>query len=179
MRGLRTTVVVAAVLLGLAGVSHARRSVVMPDLLKGGTKDDKHDWNLGPTGARGWIWGRHLETTAARQILITKVDSRSPADGVLREGDVVIGIDGKLFTSYIYGDDKPKPSLVPVRTTSGIEVTRRYPITRLKGGSDDHTHHVGLFFSVDYVNKTEFWNNTKSSPQIKHIKTKEAKVTII
>ncbi len=70
----------------------------VPDLTKGGEKDDKHDWNLGPTGARGWIWGRLLETTDARQILITKVDKGSPADGVLEVGDVVLGVGGKLFT---------------------------------------------------------------------------------
>ena len=27
----------------------------VPDLTAGGVKDDLHDWNLGPTGARGWI----------------------------------------------------------------------------------------------------------------------------
>ena len=38
---------------------------------KGGTKDASHDWNLGPTGARGWIHGKDLETSDARQILVT------------------------------------------------------------------------------------------------------------
>jgi hypothetical protein len=86
--------------------------------------------------------------------------------------DVMIG--GKLFTSYIFGDGLPKPSLVPVRTPSGIEVSRRNPLVDLEGGSDDHLHHVGLFFSVDGVNGTKFWNNKGTSPQIKHIKTMEA-----
>jgi len=71
----------------------------VPDLTKGGTRDDKHDWTLGPTGARGWIWGWRLETTNARQILVTQVDKGSPADGVLEAGDVILGIDGKPFTS--------------------------------------------------------------------------------
>ncbi|MHC4253346.1 MAG: DUF6288 domain-containing protein, partial [Planctomycetota bacterium] len=70
----------------------------MPDLRKGGTKDDKHDWTLGPTGARGWMWGRLLETTPTRQILVTKVNKGSPADGVLREGDVILGAGGGRFT---------------------------------------------------------------------------------
>ena len=56
-----------------------------------------HDWNLGPTGARGWIYSHRLETSAARQIRITKVDSGSPADGVLRVGDVILGLSGKEF----------------------------------------------------------------------------------
>ena len=53
----------------------------LPDLTARGTKDDSHDWNLGPTGARGRIWADKLETTPARQILITRVDAGSPADG--------------------------------------------------------------------------------------------------
>jgi hypothetical protein len=87
-----------AVVLGAARASHARGAQPIPDLTKGGTKDNKHDWTLGPTGARGWMWGRNLETTRTRQILVTKVDKGSPADGILREGDVILGVDGKLFT---------------------------------------------------------------------------------
>ena len=71
----------------------------IPDFTKGGQKDDTHDWNLGPTGARGWMWGMRLRTDFARQILITKVDPGSPAEGVLQVGDVILGIDGKQFDS--------------------------------------------------------------------------------
>jgi hypothetical protein len=85
--------------------------------------------------------------------------------------DVEIG--GKLFTSYIYGNEHTKPMLVPLRSPSGIEVTRRNPLIKIKGGSDDHRHHVGLFFAVDKVNGTNFWNNIVPLPQIKHIKTTE------
>ena len=69
------------------------------DLTKGGKKNDKHDWNLGPTGARGWMWGMRLQTDCARQILITKVDKGSPADGVLKVNDVILGVNGKPFDS--------------------------------------------------------------------------------
>ena len=70
----------------------------VPDLTQGEPKDDSHDWTLGPTGARGWIWGWNLETTRARQILITKVENDSPADGVLQAGDVIVGVNGTAFT---------------------------------------------------------------------------------
>jgi len=89
---------------------------------------------------------------------------------VKQDNKIVVMIDGRLFTSYIYGDNLPKSSLAPVRTPSGIEVSRRNPLVKLEGGSDDHLHHVGLFFAVDGVNGTKFWNNTKTSPQIKLIK---------
>lgn len=81
-----------------AGSAFAARAPV-PDLTQGGQKDRNHDWTLGPTGARGWIWGRDLETTDARQILITKVEKGSPADGVLEPGDVILGVNGKPFDS--------------------------------------------------------------------------------
>jgi hypothetical protein len=71
----------------------------IPDLTRGGRKNDKHDWNLGPTGARGWMWGMRLRTDYARQILITKVDPDSPADGVLQVDDVILGINGRKFDS--------------------------------------------------------------------------------
>jgi hypothetical protein len=80
----------------LDGRAMARQSTI-PDLTQGGQKDDKHDWTLGPTGARGWMWGRGLETTDARQILITQVAAGSPAEGVLEVGDVILGVGGKPF----------------------------------------------------------------------------------
>ena len=89
--------------------------------------------------------------------------------------DVMIG--GRLFTSYVYGDELPKPVMVPLRSPSGIEVTRRHPLVELEGGSMDHLHHTGLFFCVDRVNGTNFWNyyrNTDgATPQIRHIKVQE------
>lgn len=64
------------------------------DIPKGAT----HDWNLGPTGLRGWMYSHELETSEARQIRVTEVDEGSPADGVLRPGDVILGVDGKAFS---------------------------------------------------------------------------------
>ncbi|MCJ7820801.1 MAG: PDZ domain-containing protein, partial [Bacteroidales bacterium] len=69
----------------------------IPDFTRGGKKNDRHDWNLGPTGARGWMWGMRLRTDCACQILITKVDAGSPADGILEVDDVILGINGKQF----------------------------------------------------------------------------------
>ena len=85
--------------------------------------------------------------------------------------DVMIG--GRLFTSYLYNDELTKPVLVPVRTPSGVEVNRRYPLVKMQGGSTDHPHHVGIFFAVDKVNGTDFWRNATPPPQIKHIKITE------
>jgi hypothetical protein len=71
-----------------------------PDFTKGDKIPDgaSHDWNLGATGARGWMFSDKLVTTDARQIAITKIDPGSPADGVLAVGDVLLGVDGKPFS---------------------------------------------------------------------------------
>jgi hypothetical protein len=78
----------------------AKEAPPVPDLTRGGTLGDKniHDWNLGPTGLRGAMWAWSMVTTEARQILVTKVDQGSPADGLVQVGDVILGV-GTKFTS--------------------------------------------------------------------------------
>ncbi len=75
-------------------------SMENPDFTKGEKIPEgaTHDWTLGATGARGWIYSDRLETSDARQIAITKVDQGSPADGILKTGDAVLGIAGKPFS---------------------------------------------------------------------------------
>jgi hypothetical protein len=89
-------------LLVIAALTHtttaaAKDPVVVPDFTKGAKipTGSRHDWNLGPTGLRGWIFCDRLVTTDARQILITKVDQGSPAADTIRVGDVMLGVGGK------------------------------------------------------------------------------------
>ena len=68
----------------------------VPDFTRGDKTDGSHDWTLGPTGARGWMYAwKH--TAEARQILVTEVAKGSPADGVLQPDDVILGAGGKPF----------------------------------------------------------------------------------
>ncbi|MEC7232369.1 MAG: DUF6288 domain-containing protein, partial [Planctomycetota bacterium] len=96
---LRTTLALAVCLLAASPAASAtqRNKPPVPDLTAGGETDGKHDWNLGPTGARGWMWGWKLETRDARQVLITAVAPGSPADGVLEVGDVLLGVGDAPF----------------------------------------------------------------------------------
>jgi hypothetical protein len=77
-----------------------RVKMALPDFTKGDTIPGgaKHNWNLGATGARGWMFSEKMETTTARQIAITKVASGSPADGILKVGDVILGVGEKPFS---------------------------------------------------------------------------------
>ena len=76
------------------------KTMAMPDFTKGDKipAGANHDWNLGATGARGWMYCEKMVTTDARQISITKVDKGAPADGVLAVGDVILGVGGKPFS---------------------------------------------------------------------------------
>jgi hypothetical protein len=98
--------------------------------------------------------------------------TKSKVDFVEHKDRIDVLIAGKPFTSYLFGHIVGKPALVSIRTPSGVEVTRRHPLVELEGGTDDHLHHVGLFFAVDGVNGTKFWNRykVKPHPQIKHTK---------
>ena len=90
---------ILCLLIGTAGrLPAAEPAATPPDLTQGGKRDASHDWLLGPTGARGWIYGSKGQTAESRQVLITAVAAASPAEGVLRANDVILGVSGKPFT---------------------------------------------------------------------------------
>ncbi len=77
-----------------------------PDLTIDQQQDRKQTYNLGATGMRGWIYTRPanfadsqqgMTTTLSRQILVTHVGEKSPADGIMKVNDVILGVGGKPF----------------------------------------------------------------------------------
>lgn len=80
--------------------ARAKVKMTNPDFTKGEKIPEgaTHDWNLGATGARGWIFTERLVTKKARQIFITKVAKGSPASEQLNVGDVILGVEGKNFS---------------------------------------------------------------------------------
>lgn len=104
---LRLSALFVAITLLTVGALVAERPLVPPDLTKGNTVDRKQTYNLGATGLRGWIFTRPDDfldsvqgrtTTASRQILVTHVGAKSPADGVMRVDDVILGVNGEPFS---------------------------------------------------------------------------------
>ncbi|MHB1036916.1 MAG: DUF6288 domain-containing protein [Pirellulales bacterium] len=105
-----TRAILLAIVAALAvtgGALAAERSQTAPDLTQDTAIDRKLTYNLGPTGLRGWIYTKpatYLDslqgrtTAASRQILVTHVGAKSPADGVMKVDDVILGAGGKLFT---------------------------------------------------------------------------------
>ena len=82
----------------LAAAAKKKEVLPNPDFTQGGKTDGSHDWVLGPTGARGWIYASKGQTRDARQILVTAVAKGSPAAGLLSNGDVILGIGGQKFS---------------------------------------------------------------------------------
>jgi hypothetical protein len=98
----RNTLTALSLCACLLGFSHSSIAAprggkaAIPDFTKGGQTDGSHDWTLGATGARGWMYAwKH--TGESRQILITEVAPGSPADGVLQPDDVILGVGDKRF----------------------------------------------------------------------------------
>jgi hypothetical protein len=75
-----------------------------------------------------------------------------------RRVDITIG--GKPFTSYIWPERLKKPVLDPIRSATGTQVTRGWPLNPRPGERADHPHHVGLWFNYESVNGIDFWNNS-------------------
>ncbi len=95
----------------LGGSPSRAEDKVNVDLTKlRGEEDGVHrigTYNLGATGMRGWIYthpASYLDsiqgrtTAPSRQILVTHVGDKSPADGVMKVDDVILGVGGKLFS---------------------------------------------------------------------------------
>ena len=77
-----------------------------PDLTQSQQVDRSLTYNLGATGLRGWIYSKPATyfdglqgrtTAASRQILVTHVGAKSPADGVVQIDDVILGVGGERF----------------------------------------------------------------------------------
>jgi Family of unknown function (DUF6288)/HEAT repeats len=101
----------------LMGIEARGNEAPLPDLTKGTDGINRSlTYNLGATGMRGWIYTPHYRhniseldamqgrtTGASRQILVTHVGEKSPADGVMKVDDVILGAGGERF-----GDDARK-----------------------------------------------------------------------
>ncbi len=99
----KTSTLLTALALGMASPLCAQ----VPDLTKDIQSIDRElTYNLGATGLRGWIYTKAADnldaaqgrtTLVSRQILVTHVGTGSPADGVVKVDDVILGADGRLF----------------------------------------------------------------------------------
>lgn len=62
-----------------------------PDLTSGEKPGELKSYGMGPTGFVGWTFNNGRDSDESRQILVTMVEAKSPADGILEKGDVILG----------------------------------------------------------------------------------------
>ena len=112
-----------------------------PDLTQTSAVDRALTYNLGATGLRGWIYTKPADflegvqgrtTTASRQILVTHVGDKSPADGVMKVDDVILGAGGKRFA-----DDARKSIAVAIQEAEKAAHGGVLKLTRWRAGKTE------------------------------------------
>lgn len=92
----------AATLFSLpAHAARGKASGPNPDFTKGDPIPEgaTHDWNLGATGARGWMLSGQLETSDARQVrmievaIVTAIEKLAPSNEMFGDGIRLAGLD--------------------------------------------------------------------------------------
>ncbi len=116
---------------------------------------------------------KYYTTTSALEL------AEKGGEGVefVKSGDkIYVNIDGKPLTVFRFAHDFDKPILYPVRSPSGIRVTRGYPFMKIEGESDDHPHHTGVYFTYD-IGENKFWaassEDSSTLPRIRHVEIKK------
>jgi hypothetical protein len=114
-----------------------------PDLTQSPTVNREKTYNLGATGLRGWIYTLPVRqfdlerlqgrtTLPSRQILVTHVGAKSPADGVLQVNDVILGVSGKPFS-----DDARKSFAVAIQDAEKEANQGILKLTRWRAGKTE------------------------------------------
>ena len=78
-----------------------------------------------------------------------------------------VELNGKLFTEYFY-TNVPRPFCYPIVGTSGLEMTRNFPMRKVVGEETDHPHHRSLWFSHSPVNDVDVWTEKSTTGRIVH-----------
>lgn len=141
-RSMRTGLLALALMAATAGAKEPPKTP--PDLtqwIDEEVVDRKQTYNLGATGMRGWIYTRpatYLDslqgrtTAASRQILVTHVGDKSPADGVMAVDDIILGVGGKPFA-----DDARKSIALAIQEAEKDANKGVLKLTRWRGGKTE------------------------------------------
>lgn len=87
-----------------------------------------------------------------------------------RSADTIeVSIDGRPFTTYYFGNAVAKAYLMPLRTASGMIVSRPFPVGNLVTAADRKTssfepHQRPLYFGHGNINGLSFWIEKAFAP---------------
>lgn len=71
-------------------------------------------------------------------------------------GGAIVKLDGEFFTELVV-DQANKTYLWPIIGTSGVTMTRAYPMKTVEGEQHDHPHHRGLCFGHENIAGYDTW----------------------
>lgn len=66
-------------------------------------------------------------------------------------------LDGRPLTTLHFGTKWDKPFLHPLRSSSGVVISRGYPLDPQPGDSKDHAWHRGIWYGHGDVSGEDFW----------------------
>ena len=97
--------------------------------------------------------------------VITVAVCAAPVHLTKTGSQIDVSIDGKPFTSYYFGPDVAKPYLMPLRTPSGIIISRDFPVGNdaSHGDSKDSSfepHQRPLYFAHGDIDGLDFWGES-------------------
>jgi len=72
-------------------------------------------------------------------------------------GRLEIKLDGKPLTAFHYDSKWDKPFLYPIRTSSGLILSRGWPLDPRPGEAEDHAWHRGFWWAHGDINGDDFW----------------------
>lgn len=90
-------------------------------------------------------------------------------------GGAIVKLDGDFVTELVV-DQANKTYLWPIIGTSGVTMTRAYPMKTVDGEQHDHPHHRGLCFGHENIGGYDTWaeratfgESKKTSERIEHL----------
>lgn len=79
-------------------------------------------------------------------------------------GGAIVKLDGEFLTELVV-DQANKTYLWPIIGTSGVTMTRAYPMKTVDGEQHDHPHHRGLCFGHESIAGYDTWAEAATFPK--------------
>jgi hypothetical protein len=103
-----------------------------------------------------------LSRTAVIAFLFALVTTAAPVKLKRSQTQIDIIIAGQPFTTYYFPEAVAKPYLMPLRTASGVVISRAYPVANTVPEADAKTpsfepHQRPLYFSHGNIDGLDFW----------------------
>src|SRR5689334_12502922 len=66
-------------------------------------------------------------------------------------------LDGRPLTAFHFHSKWDKPFLFPIKTVSGNNISRGWPVEPRDGDERDHAWHRGIWYGHGDINGEDFW----------------------